>query len=211
MKVSSDRQVRELYENSADGYAEMMDSEISLPIYADTLGRLAERIANLSGAVLDTSCGSGHMLSKYGEAYDPDRALLGIDLSPRMVTVANARLNPQSRARVGDMRQLDGIEPDSVAALLSFFALHHVGPADAIAAFREWHRVLESGGQLVVAAWEGSGPIDYGEHSDVVALRYTESEVKRWAEACGFVVNRSVVEPVGGFPMDAIYLEATRL
>ena len=65
MKTSSAEQVRELYEQSADAYAKMMDAEIDLPIYSDILSRLTERIADTPGPVLDTSCGSGHMLSRY--------------------------------------------------------------------------------------------------------------------------------------------------
>ena len=46
--TSSVSKVREFYENSADWYSKMMDAEIDLPVYSDTLGRLAERIASSS-------------------------------------------------------------------------------------------------------------------------------------------------------------------
>jgi len=58
MKASSEREVRELYESTADSYAKMMDSEIELPIYADVLSRLHQRIFALPGSLVDTSCGS---------------------------------------------------------------------------------------------------------------------------------------------------------
>ena len=61
-----------------------MDKEIDLPVYSDLLGRLQERIANVPGTLIDTACGSGHMMSMYHERYDQQRLLLGIDLSPRM-------------------------------------------------------------------------------------------------------------------------------
>ena len=210
MKTSPKKQVCKLYEESADSYSEMMDAEIDLPVYADTLGRLAQRIADIPGSVIDTSCGSGHMLSRYHERHDPKRGLVGIDLSPRMVAIAGARLGPNAATLQGDMRELGGFESGSSAAVLSFFAIHHIDPKDILAALRQWHRVLQHGGQLVVATWEGSGPIDYGEESDVVALRYTKDEVVAWAEEAGFVVDRCVVDPVEGMPMDAVYLEATR-
>ena len=50
--TSSESKVREFYENSADWYSKMMDAEIDLPVYSDTLGRLAERIANIPGPVM---------------------------------------------------------------------------------------------------------------------------------------------------------------
>ena len=62
----------------------------------------------------------------------------------------------------------------------------------------------------MVATWEGAGPIDYGGHSDVVALRYSRDEVLAWVEEAGFVADRCTVEPVEGMPMKALYLEGTK-
>lgn len=210
VKTSSAAKVRELYEESADSYAEMMDAEIDLPVYSDILSRLAERIADTAGTVIDTSCGSGHMLSRYRERHDPERPLLGIDLSPRMVAIANARLGSSAEISIGDMRDLGAVESGTTAAVLSFFAIHHIGPEEVLAALQEWHRILRPGGQLVVAAWEGAGPIDYGDMSDVVALRYGKEEIAAWTRKAGFAVDRCVVEPVEEMPMDAVYLEGTR-
>jgi len=168
MTTSPISKVREFYESSVDWYSNMMDTEIDLPVYSDTLGRLAERIADIPGPVIDTSCGSGHMLSRYHERYDPKRLLVGTDLSPRMVAIASAKLGSNAQILTGDMRVLESIQSSSSAAVLSFFGIHHIDPKKVLAALKEWHRVLRPGGQLVVAAWEGDGPIDYGSVSDVV-------------------------------------------
>jgi ubiquinone/menaquinone biosynthesis C-methylase UbiE len=210
MKPSDAEEVREMYEATADSYAKMMDSEIDLPVYADVLGRLSERIASIPGAVIDTSCGSGHMLAMYRERYDRHHPLLGIDSSPRMVGIAGKRLASRADVVVGDMRDLAAVQDGAAAAVVSFFAVHHLEPAEVCTAFREWYRVLSPGGQLLVAAWEGTGAIDYGGASDIVALRYRSDEIVSWARAAGFTVTRCVVEPVEEMPMDAIYLEADR-
>jgi ubiquinone/menaquinone biosynthesis C-methylase UbiE len=210
VKTSREKEVRELYEESADWYAELMDAEIDLPVYSDTLGRLAERIVDVSGSVIDTSCGPGHMLSRYHERHDPKRSLLGIDLSPRMVAIANGRLGSSATILTGDMRELGAVESDFSAAVLSFFAIHHIGPEEIVTALREWHRVLRTGGQIVLSAWEGHGPIDYGDVSDVVALRYRKEEIATWVGTAGFVVDRCLVEPVEGMSMKAVYLEGTK-
>jgi len=199
-----------MYDATADVYAEMMDQEIHLPIYSDQLGRLKDRIDGVSGCLLDTACGSGHMLSLYRDRFDAGRPLAGIDLSPRMVAIASERLGPGAAVVVGDMRDLSVMRSGSAAAVLNFFAIHHLDPQGVLLAAREWRRVLCEGGQLVVAAWEGSGPIDYGGQSDIVALRYTSTELASWFEEAGFAVQRCVVEPVEDFPMDAVYLECRR-
>jgi ubiquinone/menaquinone biosynthesis C-methylase UbiE len=210
MKTSPIEKVRELYENTADSYSEMMDAEIDHPVYADILSRLAERIARIPGAIIDTSCGTGHILSRYHERYDRKRPLFGIDLSPSMVAIASAKLGSKADVYSGDMRDLGRFEEGSAAAVMSFFAVHHIEPKEVLTTLEEWHRVMNIGGQLVVATWEGSGPIDYGDESDVVALRYSEFEVKDWIREAGFIVNRCVVEPVEEIPMKAIYLEGTK-
>ena len=73
-----------------------------------------------------------------------------------------------------------------------------------------WNRVLVHKGLLLLAAWEGSGPIDYGLESDLVAFRYTSEELIEIAESTGFKITRYSVKPVEDFPMDAIYLECIK-
>ncbi|MBC8423944.1 class I SAM-dependent methyltransferase [bacterium] len=210
MKPSSRDEVRSMYEDTADTYAEMMDAEIDLPVYADLLGRLQERISAAPGLLIDTAWGSGHMLSLYHKRYDPRRRLLGVDLSPRMVAIAAERLGAHAQFVVGDMRDIPGVAEGAAAAVLNFFALHHLDPEGLGEALREWNRVLRPGGQLLLAVWEGQGAVDYGEESDIIALRYGSDEIVSWVRAAGFEVTRCVVEPVEEIPMDAIYLEAQK-
>ena len=46
MKPSALKTVRDMYEDTADSYAEMMDKEIDLPLYGDLLERLQKSITN---------------------------------------------------------------------------------------------------------------------------------------------------------------------
>ncbi len=210
MKPSDPSAVSAMYDATAVSYAEMMDSEIDLPIYSELLGRLRDRISGSPGPLIDTSCGSGHMLALYHERYDPKRSLLGIDLSPTMVSIAGKRLGPKAEVALGDMRDLSMVETGTASAVLSFFALHHLDPGGVREALTEWYRVLGTGGQLVVAAWEGAGSIDYGDSSDIVALRYHSGELTEFAQSAGLAVTNCLVEPVEEIPMDAIYLEAMK-
>jgi ubiquinone/menaquinone biosynthesis C-methylase UbiE len=211
MKTSTDKEVRDLYEEYADAYSKMMDSEIKLPVYSNTLSRLAVRIAELPGTVIDTSCGSGHMLELYHDIYDATHSLIGVDLSPKMVGIANKRLSTKAKTFVGSMLDLSIFASSSSAAIISFFAIQHLDPEDVKSAFREWHRVLCNQGHLILAAWEGEGAIDYGNKSDVVALRFTQSQIESWIAEVGYSIDRCIIESVEGMPMDAIYLEASKI
>lgn len=188
----------------------MMDSEIKLPVYMGVLERLNENIADIPGILLDTACGSGHMLEMFRSQYDSSRSLSGIDISPGMVEVSKKRLGKEVSIEVCDMRTLPGIDTASVAAVINFFAVHHLDLDGIRASLLEWNRVLVQKGRLLVAAWEGKGAIDYGEESDIIALRYTSNELTEIAEDSGFIVTRCTVEPVEDFPMDAIYLECMK-
>lgn len=210
MKTSPDQDVRELYDETADAYSKMMDSDIELPVYSDTLSRLADRIKKTPGTIIDTSCGSGHMLELYHDSYDSDHSLIGVDLSPKMVEVADKRLGTKAKTFVGNMLDLGMVSSCSCVAVISFFAIHHLDTEEVIIALREWHRILVNQGQLILAAWEGEGTIDYGDESDVVAFRFTQDQLESWVRKAGFVVDRCIVEPVEAIPMDAIYLEASK-
>ena len=200
-----------MYEGTAESYSEMMDAEISAPGYADVLDRLHERLTALPGALMDTSCGSGHMLALYAERHGTGRELIGADLTPRMVELARERLAHKATVLCGDMQDLSVHADRCAAGLLSYFALHHLGEAGVKSALQEWHRVLVPGGQLVLAAWEGEGAIDYGASTDIVAFNHSHTMLSSMLEACGYSVQRCKVETIQEMGMDAVYIEATRL
>ena len=211
MELSTTKDVCEMYDESAEFYAQMMDSEIKLPVYAELLARLHKNIKHIYGALIDTACGSGHMLNMYHEQFESSRQLLGIDLSPQMVAITQEKLGNSGHAEVGDMRALPDIKSTSAAGIINFFAIHHINADELFTALMEWHRLLKPGGQLLLACWEGRGSIDYGEHSDVVAIRYTIEEIESTVRNANFSISSCKVEKVKGFPMDAIYLEAFKV
>jgi len=210
MSLSSRDEVRMFYDDAADGYNDMMNEEIKLPLYDEVLSSLAERISSIDGAILDTSCGSGHMLERLRNEYTGQRRLVGLDLSPKMVTIARERLGDAALVSQGDMRDLAEIPDDACAAVISFFSLHHIGAAELADCFTEWHRVLVPRGQLVIATWEGEGAIDYGDQSDILTRRYKESELVEAIKAVSFRIESHSVRPIEGFEMDAVYVTATK-
>ena len=132
-----------MYDDKAESYSEMMDSEIEHPLYADTLSRLKTRIENLPGRLIDAPCGSGHMLAMYHEQYESDRSLLGIDVAPQMVAITKKRLGSSAEVIVGDIRKIDVVESGSAAAVISHFAFHHLDIGGVGEALTEWYRVLQ--------------------------------------------------------------------
>lgn len=207
--LSSPADLRDFYDEAARGYSEMMDGEIDLPVYAEELGGLVQRIESIEGAIVDTSCGSGHMLEKLRSELPVERALIGVDLSPAMITLTQNRLGKSVTAYACDMRRLERVAGESCAAVISYFALHHLGADDLVSCFEEWRRVLVPGGQLLLATWEGEGAIDYGGDSAMVTRRYLEAEILAALESAGFEASAHRTREVDGMEMDAVFISAT--
>ena len=210
MRTSSIGDVRKMYDENADRYSQMMDEDIQLPMYGEALSSVVGWIRKIEGPILDTACGSGHMLEKLKTDFAPERELLGVDISPRMVAIAQKRLGESATIVEGDMCALKDFSGDSCAAVINFFTLHHVDLECMQQCFTVWFRVLKPGGALLVATWEGEGEIDYGEQGDITAVKHPTREVAQAATTAGFKLNQCEVRPVEGMEMDAVFLEARK-
>lgn len=206
--ISTTQAVREMYDTTAESYSSMMDTVIDDPMYAAILKRLQSRIEDIPGMIVDAPCGSGHMMSMYHENHDQGRPLLGVDLSPQMVEITQRRLGAAAETAVCDIRKLEMLADSSVAAVISHFGFHHLDLDGVRDACREWYRVLVDGGQLVLGVWEGSGTIDYGEHSDLVAVRHKSGDLQNILTDIGFHEHLCEIEFDEDMAMDAVYIEA---
>ncbi len=106
-------------------------------------------------SMVELGCGTGRLAERLLRAHLPDEAhYLGLDLSGRMVAIAQDRLSSfRSRARV---RQTDGrlsvnLEAGSQDCVMATYVLDLLSASDIQAFLSEAHRVLRSGGRLVVA------------------------------------------------------------
>lgn len=161
--------------------------------------------------VLDIGCGSGrlyHFLENIQVAYT------GIDPSKEQLRVAK-KAYPKARFLLGNMCHLPFLDAsfDIVYCIASFHHLEH--EIDRMAALQEMHRVLKSGGILLMINWDllgawaqqkavhGAytriGEMDYqvpwmNSDRHVMGNRYyhafTIEEITRLSEAIGFIVQK---------------------
>jgi SAM-dependent methyltransferase len=102
--------------------------------------------------VLDVACGTGILTRKLAHAAGSAGCVVGVDVNPKMVEVAQGLGDTSINYRQGDGTALD-LADDSFDALycqqgLQFFP-------DPAAGAREMQRVLARGGRAVVACWRG--------------------------------------------------------
>ena len=143
--------------------------------------------------LLDAGCGTGPMVELLASEF-PDGRYTGLDLTPRMIEVANAKGIENACFVVGDAENLpfDDASFDAVICANSF---HHYPNPQAF--FDEVARVLRSGGKLVLRDYTAAAPVlwlmnrieiplaNLVGHGDVRA--YTLDEVRALCTAAGLV------------------------
>lgn len=95
--------------------------------------------------VLDAGCGAGRPVT---EELAPAHDVVGLDISREQLRLVGERL-PGVDATQGDLANLPYAD-DAFDALVSYHAIIHVPKEEHAAVLDEFHRVLRTGGRLVV-------------------------------------------------------------
>jgi SAM-dependent methyltransferase len=179
------------YDRVAENYATEFFEELKRkPFDCELLDSFAERVRE-EGSVCELGCGPGQVAR-----YLKDRGVdvSGIDLSVEMVKVAR-RLNPDIPFAQVDMMALD-LPSGSVAAFVLFYSIIHIKREDVTSAFREMHRVLRSGGTLLVSFHGGEGELHrdewYGQPVSIDFRLFQGDEMAGYLAAAGFKIERIV-------------------
>jgi len=112
----------------------------------------ASQVLQGCNSVLDLGCGPATQLAQIAEL-NPDIRFTGVDLSPTMLAdaekhIRNLALN-NVQFRQGDITTLEVIDDQSVDAVISTVALHHLPtPQHLENTFKAVRRVLKPGGAL---------------------------------------------------------------
>jgi SAM-dependent methyltransferase len=146
MTMEQKEAVIRCYDDTSDVYYHTYGDELA----AKSLDRLLlNRFAEdnrKEGLILDLGCGPGHTTH-----FLHDRGLtnlLGIDLSSRMVGIAQTSCHPDLLFEVGDMEKLRFADK-AIGGILCFYGIVHFKPEELEAVFMEMARVLKKGGQLL--------------------------------------------------------------
>jgi SAM-dependent methyltransferase len=133
------------YEAIADRFAAGIDQQPWNALYERPT--TLELLPGVIGKdVLDAGCGSGW----YADWFVRHGArVIAVDRSARMVELTAARLAGRGRAIRGDLSDLRELPDASFDLILSSLVLHYV--EDLPKTFREWGRLLRSGGRLVLS------------------------------------------------------------
>ena len=204
--------VRFAYDTVAEDYAELLRMALDAQPYdRAVLTLFAElvRTADL-GPVADVGCGPGR-IAAHLTSLGVD--IFGVDLSPAMVGVAR-RTHPDLRFDEGSMTALD-LDDGALGGVVAWYSIIHLPPEQLPPAFAELHRVLASGGRLLLAFQAGDERVHleqaYGHEISLDAYRLPPDHVAGLVSAAGFTVEARLVRaPTGVEKTPQAYLLAHR-
>jgi len=182
-----DEQVRTSYTAVSGAYADHLADELDhLPFESWLLGR----VVDLAGyhPVVEVGCGPGHVTDFLAQA---GARATGMDLTPAMVEEARRRF-PDGDYVVGDLRSLMRPAGDAGwGAVLAWYSLCHLTPAELPDAVSALTRPLVPGGWLVLALHAGTGTrvLDswFDVEVDVTFVLHDPARLRSVAEAAGLV------------------------
>jgi SAM-dependent methyltransferase len=148
----------------------------------------AEILRRLPACALaaDLGCGTGALLEPMLERA---RTVIGVDGAPRMLALARRRCAGAGEAvqlRLGELEHLPLRDGEAEAAVLNL-VLHHLRAP--LAGLHEAHRVLGTGGLLLVADFARHAREELRERFGDRWLGFSAAELEGWLEEAGFVLE----------------------
>ncbi|MFD9464552.1 class I SAM-dependent DNA methyltransferase [Streptomyces sp. NPDC060027] len=190
--------IRDSYDAVADAYAQGFTADLATkPLDRSMLTAFSEQIPK-DGPVADVGCGPAQVACFLDDLGVP---VLGVDVSPGMVKVAQAR-RPGLDVRVGSMLDLP-VGNEELAGVVAFYSLIHLRAEERSRVYAEFARVLRPGG-LVLAAFHAGEEVRRRDSwfnrpvtLDFFALR--PDEVAAGLIGAGFTVQATLMrEPYPG-------------
>lgn len=160
--------------------------------------------------VLDCGCGTGAMLAMFRDAC-PDKQYTGIDLSKKMIEVANRRAGDGLEFLQGDCENLPFADSsfDTVLCTMSF---HHYPNPERF--FQSVYRILRKGGRLILRDMTSSSRLMMWliNHIELPIIRtvfhkgdvhcYNRAEIAALCQQSGMVMERFEIRK--GFRMHCV-------
>lgn len=127
------------------------DKFMDVSLFADTFNFFSDYITADHSRILDIACGPGN-ITKYLLDRNPEYKILGIDLSPNMLDLAQAN-NPLAKFQLMDCREIDTIE-QKFEGITCGFCLPYLTREEAIELIANVSRLLTPGGIFYLSTME---------------------------------------------------------
>ena len=131
-------------------------------------------------SLADISCGTGTMLSRICETYGEDKALYGVDLSPRSIDAAARKVGERVHLKEGDIDDIP-LSDGCADIVLNMHSFHHY--PDPLNALKELRRILKDGGRLLLVENDYSFLIRTKANLRHIRKRHKQGDVRMYSAA----------------------------
>lgn len=127
------------------------DKNMDVSLFADTFNFFCDNIPANNAAILDIACGPGN-ITRYLLDRKPDYDVLGIDLAPNMLSLAQTN-NPTAQFQQMDCREINQIEK-RFEGIMCGFCLPYLTRKEAIELVADAAGLLKPGGVFYLSTME---------------------------------------------------------
>jgi demethylmenaquinone methyltransferase/2-methoxy-6-polyprenyl-1,4-benzoquinol methylase len=179
------------------------------------VGGLRQLAAAPGEKILELGFGTGHSLKAIAESLGAEGKIYGIDLSPKMLALAQERLMkaglaPRAELRSGDATSLP-YEDGTMDAVFMSFTLELFDTPEIPKVLGESLRVLREGGRICIVALSKAGPprvmkrlYEWGHRKYPALLDCRPIYVSRALEAAGFKTDDAFLSTIWGLPVETV-------
>ena len=128
------------------------DKFMELDLYNESYDLICNSISTKNAEILEIGCGPGN-ITRYLLSKRPDFNILGIDVAPNMIKLAEKN-NPTATFKVLDGRRISELNPQ-YDGIVCGFCLPFLSPADCVQLIVDSHRLLLNNGLLYLSFVEG--------------------------------------------------------
>ena len=179
---------KEVFHNYATRYAELY---MDVKQYAEGLRLLCQRLDKPKARILDIACGPGN-ITNFLQGERPDLQVLGIDIAPNMVKLAQVN-NPLARFEIMDCMDIDQID-GLFHGIVCGFILPYLSKNELTLFLKKVKDCLFSDGLLYISTMEGQheqsawqGPSS-GDGPSLFMNYYNEDLLGRLLSESGFKI-----------------------
>lgn len=188
MNTANSSATQSSYDTVAEAYTQKFLGELAhKPFDRSLLEKLASRWAG-KGRVCDMGTGPGQV-ARY--LHDRGVKVCGLDLSSALVERA-IQAHPGIEFIQGDMRKLEFAD-GSLMGITAFYSIIHIEREGVTAVLREWWRVVQPGGAVVLAFHKGQEVrhLDewWGKAVNVDFVFFERDEMLGYLTEAGFTIE----------------------
>ena len=125
---------------------------MDLTMYNESYDFVCNTLSKNQTTVLEVGCGPG-MITRYLLSKRPDFNILGTDVAPNMVSLAQKN-NPKAEFRMLDCREISSLN-QHFDAILSGFCIPYLSPNDVATFISDSSQILRSNGLLYLSFVDG--------------------------------------------------------